>query len=145
MKKIALAFTASILLISSVAFAKEKKPNPAEITFEKIFRGASNLKWTEGKEFLTASFVLDNVQVLAFFDHSGALIGTARNVLYNQLPLVVKNEINSRYVSNDIYDIVEYTVDSETFYQMTIETTTKKLKVKVSISGSSSIVESLKK
>src|SRR5579875_518731 len=138
MKKFALAFTASILLISSVAFAENGKPNPAEITFQKIFRGTSNLKWTEGKEFLTASFVLDNVQVLAFFNHSGELIGTARNVLYNQLPLVVKNEINSRYASNDIYDIVEYTVDSETFYQMTIETSTKKLKVKISMAGSSS-------
>src|SRR5690349_4395138 len=140
MKKFIIAFASLFLLISTTAFAgKGKKSkggdNPAEATFQKTFQGASDVRWAEDKETISASFILSNSRVIAYFNYEGELLGTARNVLFDQLPLAVIREINDRYGSAPVYDITEYTCAGETFYHMVVETPTKQLKVKVSSLG----------
>jgi hypothetical protein len=146
MKKFIVAFAAVLTLISTTAFAGRKsKDNPAEATFQKNFQGASDVKWIEGKETITASFILSDSRVVAYFNYSGELLGTARSVLFSQLPLAVIREINNRYGSAPVYDIIEYTCDSDTFYHMDVETPTRHLKLRVSSSGDISVESKLKK
>lgn len=146
MKKFIVAFAAGILLISTTAMAGGKdKTHPAQATFQKEFNGATDVKWTEGKDVIAASFVLSESRVIAYFDHSGELLGTARSILFNQLPLAAIKEINKRYGSVPVYDIIEYSNGEETFYSMGIETATKFTKLKVSQSGDISVVQKLKR
>src|ERR1700704_1165326 len=105
MKKFIVAFATGILLISTTAMAGGKdKTHPAEVTFQKEFNGATDVKWTEGKDVISASFVLSETRVIAYFDHSGELLGTARSILFNQLPLAVIKEINKRYGTLPVYN-----------------------------------------
>src|SRR5215510_400992 len=110
MKKILIVFVAAATLLSTSAFAKSEpggdKNNPALTTFQKEFKGASNVIWSESKDAITAAFVLNESRVEAYFDFTGELLGTARSVTFNQLPLSVVKELNSRYESAPIYDIV---------------------------------------
>src|SRR5689334_13776652 len=116
MKKFIVAVAAVITVISASAFTgKSYGTNPAEATFQNVFKGALDVKWVEGKDLITASFVLGNTRAIAYFNTSGELLGTARNILFNQLPLVVVTEINQRFGSGSVYDITEYTSGSETF------------------------------
>ena len=150
MKKFIIAFAALFTLISTTAFAgkgkKAKgKDNPAEATFQKNFQGASDVRWAEDKEAISASFVLSNSRVVAYFNYEGELLGTARSVLFDQLPLTVIKEINDRYGSAPVYDITEFTCGGETFYHMIVETPTKQVKVKVSSFGDVLVLSKTKK
>ena len=146
MKKFIIAFVSIITVLTSTAFAGTNEgTNPALATFQNEFKGAVDVRWTESKNVISASFVLGNSRAIAYFNYDGELLYTARNVLFNQLPLVVITEINKRFGSNPVYDIIEYTTGSETFYTMRAETTTKKLKLRVSSDGDISVEKKEKK
>src|SRR5215510_11854776 len=107
MKKFIVASVTVLTLISTSAFAGDKEFNPAQNTFQEQFKGATDVKWQDGKETIKASFALNGYHVEAYFSYTGELIGTARNVLFNQLPLAVVKEINTRYGAAPVYDIIE--------------------------------------
>ena len=146
MKRSIIVFSAILLVITATAFVGAKPGgNPAEATFQKEFSGATNVKWNEGKEIISASFVLSDSRIVAYFTSQGELIGTERNVLFNQLPLNVVKEINNRYGNAPIFDIIEYTSGTETFYGMGVDTPTKHLKLKISAEGDVTVQQREKK
>jgi hypothetical protein len=146
MKKFIIAFAAAVTLISTTAFAGGKeKINPALSTFQKEFKGAQDVKWNENKDVITAAFIFNNSRVEAYFSYTGELIGTARNILFNQLPLTVIKEVNNRYGSTPIYDITEYNTGGDTFYDMTAESPTKKLRVRATQAGDLTVIRKIKK
>ena len=146
MKRSIIVFSAILLVITATAFVGAKPGgNPAEATFQKEFSGATNVKWNEGKEIISASFVLSDSRIVAYFTSQGELIGTERNVLFNQLPLNVVKEINNRYGNAPIFDIIEYTSGTETFYGMVVDTPTKRLKLKISAEGEVTVQHKEKK
>jgi hypothetical protein len=146
MKRSIIVFSAILSVITATAFVGARPGgNPAEATFQKEFSGATNIKWNEGKEIISATFVLSDSRIIAYFTTEGALIGTERNVLFNQLPLAVIKEINNRYGNAPIFDIVEYTSGTETFYGMGVDTPTKHLKLKISAEGDVTVQQKEKK
>jgi len=146
MKRSIIVFSAILSVITATAFVGARPGgNPAEATFQKEFSGATNVKWNEGKEIISVSFVLSDSRILAYFTTEGELIGTERNVLFNQLPLAVIKEINNRYGNAPIFDIVEYTSGTETFYSMGVDTPTKHLKLKISAEGDVTVQQREKK
>ena len=136
MKRSIIVFSAILSVITATAFVGARPGgNPAEATFQKEFSGATHVKWNEGKDIISATFVLSDSRIIAYFNSEGELIGTERSVLFNQLPLNVIKEINNRYGDAPIFDIVEYTSGTETFYGMVADTPTKRLKLKISAEG----------
>ena len=146
MKKSVIAFTALFAILSATAFAqKNANENPALATFQREFKGAENAKWSQQKDFVSVSFALGNSGVIAYFNNSGDLLGTARSILFNQLPLLVIKELNDSYPSASIYNITEYDTNSETFYTMTAETSKRQFKLKVSPNGDILVENKIKK
>ena len=146
MKRSIIVFSAILSVITATAFVGAiPGGNPAEATFQKEFNGATNVKWNEGKDLISVSFVLSDSRIVAYFTTEGELIGTERNVLFNQLPLNVVKEINNRYGNAPIFDIVEYTSGTETFYGMMVDTPAKRLKVKISAEGDVTVQQREKK
>jgi|SRR5678815_4101694 hypothetical protein len=146
MKKSIIVFSAILTVITATAFVGAKPGgNPAEVTFQKEFNGATNVKWSEGRDLISASFILSDSRIIAYFTTDGELLGTERNVLFNQLPLAVVKEINNRYGNAPISDIVEYTSGLDTFYGMYVDTPTKHLKLKISSEGDVTVEKRAKK
>ena len=146
MKRSIIVFSAILTVITATAFVGSKPGgNPAEATFQKEFNGATNVQWTEGKDIISATFVLSDSRIIAYFSSEGELLGTERNVLFNQLPLAVIKEINNRYGNAPISDIVEYTSGLDTFYGMYVDTPTKHLKLKISSEGDVTVEKRAKK
>jgi len=146
MKRSIIVFSAILIVITATAFVGAKPGgNPAEATFQKEFSGATNVKWTEGKDVISVSFVLSDSRIIAYFTNEGDLLGTERNVLLNQLPLAVVREINNRYGNAPIADIIEYTSGVNTFYGMYVDTPTKHLKLKISSEGEVTVEKRTKK
>ena len=146
MKKFVIAFASVVTFISASAFSgKDPGTNPALATFESIFRGALDVKWSENSEVISASFVLGETRTVAYFNRSGELLGTARNILFNQLPLSVITEINKRFGSSSVYNIIEYTAGDATFYSMTAVLPTKEVNLKATSSGEITVEGKVKK
>lgn len=146
MKRSIIVFAAILIVITATAFVGSKPGgNPAEATFQKEFSGATNVTWTEGRDVISASFILSDSRVIAYFSPDGQLLGTARNVLFNQLPLAVIKEINNRYGNAPVSDIVEYTSGLDTYYGMYLDTPTRHLKIKVSSEGDVTVEKKTKK
>ena len=146
MKKSIIVFSAILTVITATAFVGSKPGgNPAEATFQKEFNGATNVKWTEGKDIISATFVLSDSRIIAYFTSEGALLGTERNVLFSQLPLAVIKEINNRYGEAPVINIIEYTSGLDTFYGMYVDTPTKELKLKITSEGDVTVEKRTKK
>jgi len=146
MKKSIIVFSAILSVITATAFVGAKPGgNPAEATFQKEFNGATNVKWNEGKDLISATFLLSDSRIIAYFNTDGELLGTERTVLFNQLPLAVIKEINNRYGNAPIFDIVEYTSGQATYYGMVVDTPTKRFKLKISSEGEVTVQQKEKK
>ena len=146
MKRSIIVFSAILIVITATAFVGAKPGgNPAEATFQKEFNGATNVKWTESKDVISASFNLSDSRIIAYFTTDGELLGTERNVLFTQLPLAVMREINNRYGNAPISDVIEYTSGIDTFYGMYVDTPTKHLKLKISSQGDVTVEKRTKK
>jgi len=147
MKKIIVGLTLLLSLASITTFARgeEKVSRETLLNFKKEFKTAENVSWAVADEVATASFNLNGFRLQAYFDGDGQLLGTARTILFDQLPITVINSINNRFGTAPVYEIVEYTRGAETFYTMTAETTKSKLKLRSTVSGNISLEKKTKK
>ena len=147
MKKIIVGLTLLLSLASFTAFARgeEKVNEETLLSFKKEFKTAENVSWTVADEIATASFSLNGFRVQAYFDEEGQLLGTARSILFEQLPITVINSVNNRFETAPVYEIVEYTRGAETFYCMTVETAKNKLKIRATSYGNISVDKKIKK
>jgi hypothetical protein len=141
-----LALIGVFISASSFKGGGEEKINQQVLTsFQQEFKGATGVKWVAGNELDKAGFVLNESRVEAYFRHDGEFVGSVRNLLYNNLPLVVIKSITDRFNDAPVYEILEFNMNGDTFYYMTVETAAKKLQVKVSQSGDLTVVKRLKK
>jgi hypothetical protein len=147
MKKIIVGLTLLLSLASFTAFARgeEKVSQETLLNFKKEFKAAENVSWAVADEIATASFSMNGFRIQAYFDGDGQLLGTARTILFEQLPITVINSINNRFETAPVYGIVEYTRGAETFYCMTVETTKNKFNVRATSSGNISVDKKIKK
>ncbi|HEX2629311.1 MAG TPA: hypothetical protein VHM26_09870 [Chitinophagaceae bacterium] len=146
MKKIILSLC--VLAISSAALFAADQPvnNPkAHETFRKEFSGAQSVNWSLEGQFAKASFVLGGNSAIAWFDGEGALVGSMRDLSYNQLPLVVMTSLEKRFPQAASIDIREITNDDGTRYKLTIEHNAKKFKVALYPDGTIESVQRVKK
>ena len=147
MKKMIVGLTLLLSLASFTTFARgeEKISRETLVNFQKEFKAAQNVSWAVADEVATASFNLNGFRVQAYFDAEGQLLGTARTILFDQLPISVINAINNQYGTAPVYELVEYTRGGETFYCLTVETAKSKLKVRAAVSGSLLVEKRIKK
>ena len=137
MKKFFIAVAILVTVGCSVSYATGKEEINPKVTaaFQKEFAGVGDVNWSVSENIVRANFLYNNVRTEAYYNQDAELVGTARNVLFNQLPLAVIKEINQRFGSAPVYEIVEYTCNGETIYSMTAELASKKLKIKASLNN----------
>ena len=134
-----------IMMIGGLSFANEN-PEPGEPVlngFKKEFSNAENVSWDKQDEYDKATFVLSGRRVVAYFTSDGQLEGCVRDIFFDQLPLSVMTAVDKRYSGADILDVREITNGEGTSYRISLQTKKKKLRLKVSPSGSISEVEKL--
>jgi hypothetical protein len=135
MKKIIIGLVAASFLTVAM-FGRNREPNPSVLqAFNTEFKNATNVEWQERPEFAKVSFILNGSRTEAYFEFDGELIGTARTILFDQLPLAALKEIESRFPKAAYYDLTEYDKRGEIFYMLIVEQGSKKLTVRVFPSG----------
>ena len=112
--------------------------------FQKEFSFAKNVKWQEEGNLARVKFLLNDQGITAWYNSDGELITTARNILYNQLPISIMRSLDKEYADADIFGITEISRNDETWYQIQAEKKGKKFLLKASLSGNIIVLKKIK-
>jgi hypothetical protein len=103
--------------------------------FRKEFARAEIVKWSDVGEYHVATFVFGGRSAEAYFNTDCELLGSIRELLSYELPLVVIRSLDNRFAGADIIQTREITNTEGTFYRVLLETQQRKYLIKVSANG----------
>ena len=112
--------------------------------FQKEFSFAKNVKWEVEGNLARVIFSLNDQGITAWYNSDAELITTARNILYNQLPISVMRSLDKAYEGADVFGIVEISRNDETYYQMRVDKKGKKFLLKAGASGNITVLKKIK-
>jgi hypothetical protein len=134
MKKIII--TLAVALSTLCSFAGEENVNAKVLNaFNTEFASAQEIKWTAGKNYYKAVFVLNNQYVSAFYNTDGELLGLTRYISSLDLPLNLQSGIRKGFSNYWIADLFEVSNSEGTSYYITMENADGRIVLK-STSGS---------
>lgn len=147
MKRVILSLSFLFAIGATVAFAGENPGTDPQVikSFQREFNGAEDVKWSKDGGFSKASFILANHRTVAWFANDGELVGSIRDLFYNQLPLVIIKSLDKRFPQAVMIDIREVVTPEGTRYKFTLEQKGRKYKVSVYADGNMEDVEKVKK
>ena len=146
MKKTLVVLSAFLIIGLTKSIASEGPDIDPRIVsaFQKEFSFAKEVSWEVKGSLSIASFLLNDQRFVAWYNAEAELVTTARNILYMQLPLTVIKSLEQFYADATLSSIIEFTIDNETFYQVTAERKGKKFLLKASPSGTVSVIKKIK-
>lgn len=145
MKKTFVALFAFLAVGITSSIASEPSVDPKILSaFEKEFSFAKNVKWETKGPFTQVNFSLNDQGIVAWYNEEAELVSTARNLLYNQLPLSVIKSLENDYADASLFGIVEINRDGETFYHIRADKKNKKLLLKATPFGNIIVVKKIK-
>ena len=112
--------------------------------FQKEFSFAKNARWEEEGSLSRVIFSLNDQGIIAWYNSDAELVTTARNILYNQLPISVMRSLDKAYEGADVFGIVEISRNDETYYQMRVDKKGKKFLLKAGASGNITVLKKIK-
>ena len=147
MKKIFVSLSLILTTAVSTTFAHTVTlpDRDVEKVFKKEFAGAEQVTWSREENYQKATFILGGYRVVAYFNEENEFAGCIRNILYDQLPLMVTKTFDNKFPGADLLEISEITNSEGTSYLLRMETNTKQLKVKINSDGNVEETEKLKK
>jgi len=123
MKKRFLTLMLLLTVGLSTTFAKTDEGVNEKVinSFKKEFVDARDVRFENGKEFVKATFTMNEQVMFAYFSENGELIAVTRNIRSNQLPLNLLSDLKKNYGDSWITDLFEIAAQSETSYYLTVE------------------------
>ena len=115
---------------SAFANGKEEVNDKIIKTFQKEFAGAQNVQWVTTKEFVKATFTLNEQVIYAYYSPEGNLLGVTRNIISGQLPINLLTGLKKNYNNYWITDLFEMATNNENTYYVTLENSDHKLVLK---------------
>ncbi len=133
MKKFKIVLTAIVMLFAGSAFAMEPENVSPKVkaAFESDFSKASKISWEKTSDFYFASFTLNDVRIDAAYNEDGELLGTARVISAEQMPLSVSLAIAEKYAGYRVEKTaIELTYEGQTRYYISVENEHQIVKLK---------------
>ncbi len=144
-KTFSLLFAFLIIGITAVMANERADVDPKILSaFQKEFSFAKNAKWEVKGNLTQVNFLLNDQGVSAWYNSDAELVTTARNILYNQLPISVIRALEKEYVDADFFGITEVNRNNETYYQIRADEKNKKYLLKASPSGNIIVLKKIK-
>ena len=146
MKKTFLSLLAFLIIGITAVMASERADVDPKIlsAFQKEFSFAKNAKWELKGNLTQVNFLLNDLGVTAWYNSDAVLVTTARNILYNQLPISVIRTLEKEYAGADFIGITEVSRNNETYYQVRADEKNKKFLLKASPSGNIIVLKKIK-
>jgi hypothetical protein len=146
MKSLSLAAVLALTMITSAFAGKSLTPHFKGVeNFVKTFPQATGVAYEVKHEFTEVSFTWNNINLLAFYDMEGNLIGTSRAVEIKDLPLSYMLNIKREYAGYVITDAIEFdNADSGLSYYVTVVGPEKSYVLHLDADGTISVFKKMK-
>ena len=146
---IAALFTANVFAFEGGKKTDEgsaKTANYVALTkFNADFVRAQNATWKVTSNFQKVSFVMDDVQMAAFYDFKGELIGVTSAVQFKALPEKAKLEIGQKYAGYFAKEVIKLeSGDDSISYFVDLKKDNDELLVRVTPTADVSFVQKVK-
>ena len=126
----------TIGLTSTFANNEETINQRAVSAFRKDFTNAQDVKWENNKDFVKATFRMNDQVMFAYYSQTGDLMAVSRNILSNQLPINLLANIKKSYGTYWISDLFEVSSATDASYYVTLQSAEHTLVLKsTGISG----------
>ncbi len=137
MKRIFVSLSFMLTVGLTTAFADNKTDVSSKIkeSFKKEFTEAESVTWDEVETYQIARFVFHNHATIAYFNADGELLGSARTIRFDELPITVIKSFEGKFPGANFIEISEVSNIEGTSYVVTVETKNKKYHVKVNPNG----------
>jgi hypothetical protein len=117
-----LALLLSLSISNIFANTNEEVVNAkAANSFKKEFTQAQDVKWENSKQYVKATFKMNDQVMIAYYSNAGELLGITRNLTTSQLPINLMTDIKKNHKNAWITDLFEITANDETNYYVTLE------------------------
>src|SRR5918997_1078380 len=99
MKKSILMWAMMLTMGLSTTFANNEETinQRAVNSFKKEFSTAQDVKWESRKDFVKATFKLNDQVMFAYYSQTGELLVVSRNILSTQLPINLLSQLKKDY------------------------------------------------
>jgi len=146
MKKTFLSLLTFLMIGITAVMASERADVDPKIlsAFQKEFSFAKNAKWGVKGNLTQVNFLINDQAVMAWYNSDAELVTTARNILYNQLPISVIRTLEKEYAGAGFFGITEVERNNETYYQIMADKKNKKYFLKANPSGNIIVLKKIK-
>lgn len=123
MKKSFLMWAMMLTMGLTSAFANnEETINQRAVTaFKKDFTSAQDVKWENNKDFVKATFKMNEQVMFAYYSQTGDLMAVTRNIISSQLPITLLSDLKRNYGTYWISDLFEISSSSDASYYVTLQ------------------------
>jgi len=90
-------------------------------SFKKDFAEARDIQWEKSKEYIKATFSLNEQVTFAYYAEDGNLLAVSRNLASGQLPINLLTDVKKNYSNYWITQLFEIASKSENSYYITLE------------------------
>ena len=118
MKKSILMWAMMLTIGLTSAFANngETINQRAVSSFKKDFANAEDVRWESGKDFVKATFRINDQVMFAYYSQSGERMAVTRNILSSQLPINLLSDLKKSYGTYWISDLFEVSSTEASYY-----------------------------
>lgn len=137
MKRVFVSLSLTLIVGITMVFANGKSDVNDKIneSFKKEFSGAESVKWNKVEDYQRADFFFHGHRAIAYFSDNGEFLGSARDILFDELPLAVIRSLDKHYDGADLIEINEIFNIEGTSYWLTVERQNKQYRIKVNTQG----------
>jgi len=138
MKRVFVSLSFMLAVGLTTAFADNHTDVNSKIkqSFDKEFTEAKLISWDEAGSYQIARFILHAHAAIAYFNEDGELLGCARSILFNELPMAAIKSFEEKYTGGYFTEIAEILNSEGTFYSATVTTINKSYHIKADANGS---------
>jgi hypothetical protein len=122
-------------LTAAFADGTPKVNNTIQQSLNREFTGCQSVTWIKVKDYQQATFVFHESLVVAYFNEDGDLLGSARNITVEKLPLSVLQAFDKRLAGFEISEILEIANTEGTSYMLTLDKGNKSYHAKANTAG----------
>ena len=135
----------TIALTTAFANDSDRNAQKAKESFNSSFSSSKAVIWQTEKDFVKATFTMNNQVMYAYYNDNGELMAVTRNILSDQLPISLMTDLKKNYSNHWISDLFEMAADGQTSYYITLENADETLILKSSDFNSWSVYKKTKR
>jgi hypothetical protein len=123
MKKFILMLVTLVTIGSGAAFAKDEETVNQQVlnSFKQEFADARDVSWQNNREFVKATFTLNDQVMFAFYSQTGDLLAITRNISSDKLPLSLLTGLKKNYTGYWITELFEMVASGSSTYYITVQ------------------------